>query len=66
MLIDNLLRECVEDALEDGCLGRVGDEAERNRVFAKSLADLEIAGIAMRYVDLKGRVAWRAWAANAP
>jgi hypothetical protein len=57
--MDKLLLECVEDALEDGRLGRVRDEAKRKRIFAKSLADLEIAGIAMRYVDAKGRVAWR-------
>jgi hypothetical protein len=59
MFSDKLLLECVEGTLEDGRLGRVGDEVERNRVFAMSLADLEIAGVAMRYVDAKGRVAWR-------
>jgi hypothetical protein len=58
--MDGLLEECIEEAYDDACLGRVGDLAGRNRVLAKTLADLEIAGVAMRYVDRQGRVAWRA------
>jgi hypothetical protein len=60
MFMDKLLLECVEDTWENERLGRAGNEAGRNHVFAKALADLEIAGVAMRYVDAKGRVAWRA------
>jgi hypothetical protein len=29
-------------------------------VFAKVLAELEVAGDAMRYVDSQGRIAWKA------
>ena len=32
----------------------------RDLVFAEVLADLEIDGDAMRYVDAKGRIAWKA------
>jgi hypothetical protein len=58
--MDGLVEECIEEAYDDARLGRVGDLAGRNRVLAETLADLEIAGAAMRYVDAKGRTAWKA------
>jgi hypothetical protein len=60
MFTDKALQECVEQAYEEARLGRIGDLPERDRVLARVLADLEIAGVAMRYVDAKGRIAWRA------
>jgi hypothetical protein len=51
--LDKNLRECVEQAHEETCLGRTDDLLERHRVFAEILAELEIAGAAMRYVDAK-------------
>ena len=60
LLMDKILRECVEQAYEEARLGRGRDIAARDRVFAEVLAELEIAGDAMRYVNSKGRIAWRA------
>jgi hypothetical protein len=59
-IMDSVLQECVEQAYEETRLGRTNDLTEPNGVLTKVLADLEIAGVAMRYVDAKGRIAWRA------
>jgi hypothetical protein len=58
--MDSVLRECVEQACEKAHLGRIADLLERERILAEALAELEIEGAAMRYVDAKGRVSWRA------
>ena len=58
LLVDKVLRECIEHTYQEARLGRTNDLSERNRVLAQ--IDLEIAGVAMRYVDAKGRIAWRA------
>jgi hypothetical protein len=59
MPTDELLQECIEQAHADARLGRTDDLPEPDALFAEILADLEAAGVAMRYVDPKGRVAWR-------
>jgi hypothetical protein len=60
LLMDKTLRECVEQAYEETRLGRGREIVERDRVFGEVLAELEIAGDAMRYVNAKGQIAWRA------
>ena len=60
LLMDKIIRECVEQAYEEVRLGRGRDIAARDRVFAEVLSELEIAGDAMRYVNSKGQIAWRA------
>ncbi len=60
MHMDEMLRECVGQAFETAHLGRFHNSFQGDRVLAEILADLEIAGVAMRYVDARGRVAWRA------
>jgi hypothetical protein len=60
LLIDNILRDILEQTLESARFGRDAKFAERNRVFAKTLADLESDGDAMRYLDSQGRIAWKA------
>jgi poly(A) polymerase Pap1 len=58
--MDKIVRELVEDAWEWARLGRDRDFVNRDRVFSDILADLESDGDAMRYVDSKGRIAWKA------
>jgi hypothetical protein len=48
------------EAYEDGRLRRIGGFPDRERVFAEALADLESDGDAMRYLNSKGRIAWKA------
>jgi len=58
--MDKILREIVEQAYEEARLGRIGSFPDRDRVFAEVLAELESEGDAMRYLDGKGRVCWKA------
>jgi hypothetical protein len=58
--MDNVLRECVEQEYERARLGRTGDFQDRDRVFADILAGFESNGAAMRYLDAKGQIAWKA------
>jgi hypothetical protein len=58
--MDKIVRELVEEAWEWARLGRDRDFLDRNAVFAETLADLESQDNAMRYLDSKGRIAWRA------
>jgi hypothetical protein len=60
MLMDQILRECVEQEYERARLGRIGDFRGRDSIFAEILAKFEMNGAAMRYVDAKGRIAWKA------
>jgi hypothetical protein len=58
--MDKILRDLVVEAYEDGRLRRIGGFPDRERVFAEALADLESDGDAMRYLNSKGRIAWKA------
>jgi hypothetical protein len=58
--MDKIVRELVEESWEWARLGRSRDFVDRDRVFAEALADLESQGDAMRYLNSKGRLAWKA------
>jgi hypothetical protein len=58
--MDKIIRELVEESWEWARLGRDRDFLDQDAVFAETLADLESDGNAMRYVDSKGRIAWKA------
>jgi hypothetical protein len=58
--MDNIIRELVEEAWEWGHLGRDRDFGGRNEVFRDALIALESEGDAMRYLDSKGRIRWKA------
>jgi hypothetical protein len=58
--MDEILRDIVEEAYEEAHLRRIGGFPDRNLVFAELLADLESSGDAMRYLNSKGRIAWKA------
>jgi hypothetical protein len=60
ILMDEILQEIVDQAYGAARLGRNGDSEDRELIFAKVLSELEVAGDAMRYVDRKGRIAWKA------
>jgi len=58
--MDKIVRELVEEAWEWARLGRSRQFGDKDRVFAEALFELESDGDAMRYVDSKGRIAWKA------
>jgi hypothetical protein len=58
--MDKIVRELVEEAWEWARIGRDRDFMDRERVFAEALIELESEGNAMRFVDRKGRIAWKA------
>jgi hypothetical protein len=58
--MDKIARELVEEAWEWARLGRDREFVDRERVFSEILADLESDGDCMRYLDSKGRIAWKA------
>jgi hypothetical protein len=58
--IDKILLEIVEQAYEEAHLGRIGGFPDRDLVFSDILADLESDGDAVRYLNSKGRIAWKA------
>jgi hypothetical protein len=60
ILMDKNLQEIVDQAYEVARLGRNGDSEDRDLVSADVLAELEVAGDAMRYVDSENRIAWKA------
>jgi hypothetical protein len=60
ILMDKTLREIVEQAYEEARLGRTGDFSDHDLVFAEVLAQLESDGDAMRFINRKGRIAWKA------
>ena len=60
MLMDKTLTEYADQAYETARLGRNGVHPSRGRVSAEVLADLEAAGDAMRYVNPRGQIAWKA------
>ena len=60
ILMDKILREYADQAYEAARLGRNGVHTTRDRVSAEMLAELEAAGDAMRYVNSRGQIAWKA------
>jgi hypothetical protein len=58
--VDKIIRELVEESWEWARLGRSRDFVDRDQVFAEALAELESRGDAMRFLDSKGRIAWKA------
>jgi hypothetical protein len=60
ILMDKILQDLVEEAYEDARLRRIGGFPDRDVVFAEALGDLESSGDAMRYLNSKGRIAWKA------
>ena len=58
--MDKIVRELVEESWEWARLGRIGGFPDRDVVFAETLVELESQGDAMRFVDSKGRIAWKA------
>ncbi len=59
-LMDKILREIADQAYYASHLRRNGAQPTRDRVFAEVLAELEANGEAMRFVNAKGRIAWKA------
>ena len=57
--MDKILTEYVDQAFETARLGRNGVQTDRDLVCAK-LAELEASGDAMRFVNGKGQIAWKA------
>jgi hypothetical protein len=58
--MDEITRECVERTYCEARLGRKGSKWARGEFLAEILIDLEESGDAMRYLDAKGRIAWKA------
>lgn len=58
--VDKIVRELVEESWEWARLGRDREFLDRDRVFAETLAELESQGDAMRFLDAKGRICWKA------
>ena len=58
--MDSIIRELVEESWEWARIGRDRDPMDKSRVFSETLADLESSGDAMRYLDSKGRIVWKA------
>jgi hypothetical protein len=59
-LMDNILNAYADLAFEASRLGRIGVHPTRDSVCTGVLAKLEACGEAMRFVDAKGRIAWKA------
>ena len=60
ILMDIILQEYADQAYETVRLGRNGVRTPRDRVSAEVLAELEAAGDAMRYVNPRGQIVWKA------
>jgi hypothetical protein len=60
ILMDNILAEYAEQAYETARLRRNSIHTARELVFAEILVDLEATGDAMRYVNSRGQIAWKA------
>jgi hypothetical protein len=56
--MDEILREIVDQAYGAARLGRIGDLPDPDLVSAEVLAELELTGDAMRYVNSKGQIQW--------
>ena len=60
ILMDQILTDYADQAFESARLRRNGVQTTRELVSAEMLAELEAAGDAMRFVDTKGQIAWKA------
>jgi hypothetical protein len=60
ILMDKTLMECADQAYEAARLRRNGVHTTRDRVSSEMLIELEAAGDAMRYVNPRGQIAWKA------
>ena len=60
ILIDEILLQYADQAYGTERLGRNGVHPSRERVSAEMLIELEAAGDAMRYVNSRGQIAWKA------
>ena len=60
ILMDKILRQYVDQVYETARLRRNGVRTTRDLVLSAMLADFEAAGDAMRYVNSRGRIAWKA------
>ena len=58
--MDKIIRELVEESWEWARIGRDRNSVDRDQVFAETLVELESQGDAMRSLDAKGRVRWKA------
>jgi hypothetical protein len=58
--MDEILRDFTDEAHEVARLGRNGVQLAPEHISAKMLAELECSGDAMRFVDARGRIAWKA------
>jgi hypothetical protein len=58
--MDKIVRELVEESWEWARIGRDRDSVDRDQVFAEALVELESDGDAMRYLNSKGQIAWKA------
>jgi hypothetical protein len=58
--MDKIVRELVEERWDWGHLGRTREFGGRDSVFSETLVELESQGNAMRYLNSKGQVAWKA------
>ena len=58
--MDKILREYADQAYETARLGRNGVHPAVTGFQQKMLAELEAAGEAMRYVNPRGQIAWKA------
>jgi|SRR5580704_928013 hypothetical protein len=60
ILLDKILQEVVDQAYGYARLGRATEFTVQEGLFAEVLAELEADGDAMRYLNSKGRIAWKA------
>ena len=58
--MDGILNEYADQAYEAARLRRNGVRSIRDRVSAEMLIELEATGDAMRFVNGKGQIAWKA------
>jgi hypothetical protein len=58
--MDKIIRELVEESWDWARLGRDREFGGRDEVFRDALIALESEGDAMRYLDSKGQIAWKA------
>ena len=59
-LMDKILREAADRACEIARLRRNGARATHDLVLSAMLADFEASGNAMRHVNSRGQIAWKA------
>jgi hypothetical protein len=60
ILMDKILSEYADQVLEVARLRRNGAHSAQDLVLTETPAKLEASGDAMRFVDARGRIAWKA------